>query len=112
MNPALFRHKITFQSPPDPEAVNENGFPIKEWKDFKTAWAMVKTPNDKSSNAEFYEAATTYARNTLTFVTRFTKGIHSDMRIIYNEKVFEIVATPINDNERNKTLTIVAREVV
>jgi SPP1 family predicted phage head-tail adaptor len=113
MNPALFNRRISIQQ--QTEIINENGFKVKsseEWQEFKSAWAMIKTPNDKTSNAEFYQAATTYARSTLTFVIRYTKGINSDMRIKYGDRYFEIAAPPIDDNERHKTLTIIGREVM
>ncbi|TYS50090.1 phage head closure protein [Bacillus infantis] len=110
MNPGLFKHRITFQENKSPSK-NANGFPVNNWTDFKRAWAMIKTPNDKSSNVEFYSAASTYARDSKTFVVRYTEGIHSDMRIEYRGRYFDIVAPPINDNEAFKTLTIVGREV-
>ncbi|MDE3838657.1 head-tail adaptor protein [Bacillus methanolicus] len=111
MNPGLFNKRISIQR--FTEGVNENGFPIQEWQDVKSVWAMIKTPNDKTSSLEFYEAATTHAKNTLSFVIRYTNtiGIDTDMRILYKEKSFEILSI-INDNERNKTLTIIGREVV
>lgn len=111
MNPALFNKRITFQTPTDPDLTNENGFPVVDWTDVKTVWAMVKTPNDKSSTTEFYEAASTYARSTLSFIIRYTIGITSDMRIKYRGRFYEITAPPINDNEHDKTLTIVGREI-
>lgn len=111
MNPALFNKRITFQTPPDPDVTNENAFPVGDWTDVKTVWAMVKTPNDKSSTTEFYEAASTYAKSTLSFIIRYTPDITSKMRIKYRERLYEIAAPPINDNERDKTLTIVGREI-
>lgn len=113
MNSGLFRHRITFQKY-DPDATNENGFPLPEeqrYADVKSVWAMIKTLSDRGSSYEFYEAATTHAKNTNSFVIRYTDGINNDMRIKYKSRYFEILSG-INDNEMNKTLTIVAREVV
>ncbi len=109
MNPGLFRHRITFQQY-DENAVNENGFPLEEsqrWQDVKTVWAMIKTLRGR----EYYEAATTQNENTVRFVVRYTVGITPDMRIQYKGRTFEILSV-INDDERDVTMTIVAKEVV
>lgn len=113
MNSGLFRHRITIQKY-DAYATNENGFPRPEeerYSDVKSVWAMVKTLSDRGSAYEFYEAATTHAKNTNSFVIRYTPGITSDMRIKYNGRYFEILSV-INDGELNKTLTIVGRELI
>ncbi|MGG3987684.1 phage head closure protein [Bacillus smithii] len=109
MNPGQFRHRITFQRY-DENATNENGFPLEEdqrWQDVKTVWAMIKTLQGR----EYYEAATTQNENTVRFVIRYTSGINPDMRIKYKERTFEILSV-INDDEANKTLTVIAKEVV
>ncbi|KMY59953.1 phage head closure protein [Geobacillus stearothermophilus] len=109
MNPGLLRHRITFQQY-DENAVNENGFPLEDsqrWTDVKTVWAMIKTLQGR----EYYEAATTQNENTVRFVVRYTTGINPDMRIKYKDRAFEILSV-INDDELNKTLTIIAKEVV
>lgn len=109
MNPGLFRHRITFQQY-DENAVNENGFPLEDsqrWTDVKTVWAMIKTLQGR----EYYEAAATQNENTVRFVIRYTSGITPDMRIKYKDRAFEILSV-INDDERNITLTIIAKEVM
>jgi len=109
MNPGLFRHRITFQQY-DENAVNENGFPLEDRQrstDVKTVWAMIKTLQGR----EYYEAAATQNENTVRFVIRYTSGITPDMRIKYKDRAFEILSV-INDDERNITLTIIAKEVM
>lgn len=109
MNPGLFRHRITFQKY-DPDAVNENGFPLPEdqrWTDVKTVWAMIKTIKGR----EFYEAASTQNENTVRFVIRYKAGLDPDMRIIFKGRPFHIESI-INDDKLNKTLTIMCKEVV
>lgn len=112
MNSGLFRHRITIQEY-DADAINENGFPLPEEQKYlnvKSAWAMIKTLNDRGSAYEFYEAATTHAKNTNSFVISYIPGITSDMRIVYNDRNFEILSV-INDGELNKTLTLIGREL-
>lgn len=105
-NSGSFRHRITFQ-----EFVNgtdSDGFPIEQWQDVKTAWAMIKTLQGR----EYYQAAAVQAENTTRFVIRYTTGINNKMRIKYGERIFDITAPPINDDEKNTTLTIIAKEVI
>jgi SPP1 family predicted phage head-tail adaptor len=105
-NSGSFRHRITFQE--FGETTDSDGFSIQDWKDVKTVWAMIKTIQGR----EFYQAAAVQAENTTRFVTRYTTGINNKMRIKYGERIFDIVAPPINDDEKNITLTIITNEVI
>jgi SPP1 family predicted phage head-tail adaptor len=110
MNPANLNKRITIQLM-NPDARDPDGFPLKDdqkWQDVKTVWAMVKTLKGR----EFYQAAAVQAENTTRFVIRYTVGIDNTMRIKYNNRIFKIISPPINDDERNITLTIIAKEVV
>lgn len=94
----------------DSNAKDSEGFPLpdtKKWLDFKTVWAMIKTLR----GSEFYQAASMQAENTTRFVIRYTKGLNTNMRIQYDNRFFDIQSI-INDDERNVTLTIIAKEVV
>jgi SPP1 family predicted phage head-tail adaptor len=105
-NSGSFRHRITFQefiSGADPD-----GFPVEDWQDVKIVWAVIKTLQGR----EYYQAAAIQAENTTRFVIRYTTGITNKMRIKYGERIFDIVAPPINDNEKKITLTIIAKEVI
>lgn len=101
-----FKHRITFQQ--FVNNTNENGFPLEEWQDVKSVWAMIKTLQGR----EFFQAASVQAEIISRFVIRYTVGITNEMRIIYKGRTFEIIAPPINDDEMNKTLTIVCKELV
>lgn len=105
MNPGLLRHRITIQE--HTETINENGFPEETWQDKHYLWAMIKTLQGR----EYYQAAATQNENTVRFVVRYTAGITPDMRILHKGRTFDIVSV-INDDEMNKTLTIMAKEVV
>ncbi|MBB5356650.1 SPP1 family predicted phage head-tail adaptor [Anoxybacillus mongoliensis] len=100
-----FKHRITIQAQVGEQ--NENGFSSQEWQDRHHLWAAIKTLRGR----EYHEAATTQNENTVRFVVRYTAGITSDMRIQYKDRTFEIVSV-INDDERNVTMTIVAKEVM
>lgn len=106
MNPAQFRNRITFQN--HTQTTDAMGDAISAWVVHSTRWAMIKTVQGK----EFIQATAVQGERTVRFVVRYTKGLTNDMRILYDGRTFEIIAPPINDDELNKTLTIMAREVV
>ena len=103
-NSGSFRHRITFQE--EAEGYDEDGFPTEGWTDKSMQWAMVKTLNAR----EFYAVGQTMNEAKTRFVIRYTEGIHDGMRIMYNGKAYEI-ETIINDDLKNETLTIPAREI-
>lgn len=104
-NAGDFDKIIEFLVDIDEEKQNENGYPNDEPIVFKKVGAMIKTLQGR----EYIQAATTNNENTSRFVIRYTKGLHEDMRIRFNGRIFEIESI-INDDEENVTLTIVVKE--
>lgn len=105
-NSGQFRHRIAIQHMTETE--NAMGDIVSGWVDFKTVWSMVKTVRGN----EFIQAQAVQGERTVRFIVRYTDGITNDMRILYDNRIFEITAPPINDDELNRTLTIITREVV
>jgi SPP1 family predicted phage head-tail adaptor len=105
MNPGLFKHKISFLQSTTVEDELEQQ--IESWQTVKTVWSAIKTMQGR----EYYEAAATQNENTVRFIIRYTSGIDPSMRIDFKGRTFEIKSV-INDDEANKTLTIIAKERV
>jgi SPP1 family predicted phage head-tail adaptor len=105
MNPGLFRHRITLLKMVVTE--DEIGQQIEEWQPFRTCWAAIKTV----SGREYFAAASVQAERTYRFIIRYTPGINETMRIDYQGRKFDIQSV-LNDDERRKTLTIIATERV
>lgn len=105
MNPAKMNKRITFQE--FVSGTDSDGFPVESWADVKTVWAMIKTLQGR----EYFAAAAVQAENTTRFIIRYTTGLNTDMRISYNNRFFDIQSI-INDDEKNVTMTIIAREVI
>ena len=103
MNAGDFDKVIEFQI--ESEIQDESGYPVMKWVTFKKAGAMIKTMQGR----EYIQAATTKNEGTSRFVIRYTKGLHEDMRVLFRERIFDILSI-INDGEENKTLTIVVKE--
>lgn len=101
-----FRNRIIFQK--FVSGTDQDGFPVDEWQDIKSVWAMIRTLQGR----EYFAAASIQAENTTRFVIHYMTGIDNTMRIKYGDRLFEIVAPPINDDEKNITMTIIAKEVI
>lgn len=106
MNPGLFDKRIKFQTYQSTE--NTMGDVVSSWVDHSTRWAMIKTVQGK----EFVQATSVRGESTVRFVIRYVAGITNTMQILYDGRTFEIIAPPINDDELNKTLTIMTKEVI
>ena len=100
-----FRHRISFQKLGTTQ--DELGQDVEgEWETVASAWAMIKTLQGK----EYFDAASAQSERTSRFIIPYQRGIDTTMRILFDNRIFDIVQPPINDDEMNKTLTIIARE--
>jgi SPP1 family predicted phage head-tail adaptor len=103
LNSGQLRHKIRFQKLEGQE--DELGQYRETWVDDASAWCMIKTMQGR----EYYAAAASQSENTYRFVMRYRPGIDSSMRIVYQGRIFNIDSA-INDDEMNRTLTLIAKE--
>ena len=105
MNPGLFDKRITFCK--TEITVDDLLQEIEEFVEYATVWSMIRT----LKSDEYYSAATTKNEESKRFIIRYRKGITSDMQIKYNEQLYDIKSI-INDDEKDKTLTIIAETKV
>ncbi len=99
-----FRHRVMFQKYSS-GGKDPDGFPVEGWQDVKAAWAMIKT----LKGTEYFSASSTQNENQMRFIIHFTEGLNEDMRILYDSREFDIESI-INDDEENRTLTIIGNE--
>ncbi|MCS0789521.1 phage head closure protein [Cytobacillus firmus] len=104
LNSGLFRNRISFLQSTSTE--DELGQKETVWAQYKSAWAMIKTVK----GSEYVAASSDQAEVTYRFVIHYTPGISRNMRIDFNGRIFDIIEPPINDDELDETLTILARE--
>lgn len=102
----LFRNRIEIVHTVITE--DELGNQIEEEQVFKSAWAMIKT----LKGSEYLKAAAVQATKIYRFVIHYTPGITNDMKVLFDGRTFEIIEPPTNDDEMDKTLTIIAKERV
>lgn len=98
------KHRITLQL--FTTVVNENGFEVETWVDFKTLWAAVTNLHGR----EYFAAAAVKAENTVKFTIRYTEGIDESMRILFKGKEYNISSVD-NIKYANKFIEIKAMEV-
>ena len=99
------RHRITFQK--HTTTINENGFEVETWEDYRTVWAVASNLHGR----EYYAAAAVQAENTVKFTIRYLTGLDTTMRIVFQGKQYNITAID-NIKYQNRYLEIKAQEVV
>lgn len=107
INPGELRHKIIFQKL-DKDAENDYGEPIEKWDDISSAKAGIYP----ISGREFYAAETVNSEVSHKVNIRYIPGITSDMRIVFGERIFELISPPINFQERNVELQLLCKELM
>ena len=98
------RHRITFQKLTT--EVNENGFEIQIWQNYKT----VRSAVSNLSGREYYQAAAIKGEKTVKFLIRYVEDIDESMIILFRNKQYNI---SFIDNMKyiNKYIEIKAVEV-
>ena len=87
-------------------SINENGFEIEEWIDYKKLWAGVSNLHGR----EYFDAAAIQMENTVRFTIRYLPGIDTAMRIKFKDKNYNITSID-NIKYRNRFMEIKAMEV-
>jgi SPP1 family predicted phage head-tail adaptor len=83
---------------------------IEKWDDFITVSAEVQALYDKALGEGFF-ANQVMDNSFYRFRIRYLDGIKTNMRLIYNQKIFHIKRV-INQDERNLASVIIAQENV
>lgn len=106
MNPGELRHIVTFQKLSDVQ--NGYGENTDSWVDITTDRAGIYPISGK----EFFAAETVNSEVTHKIKMRYRPGITPDMRIKFGERIFELIAPPINFQEKNVELQLLCKELV
>jgi SPP1 family predicted phage head-tail adaptor len=106
INPGEYRHVITFQKKTSVQ--DSYGEKINDWVDVVKTRAGIYPINGK----EFFAAETTNNQVTHKINIRYLPGITPDMQIKYGNRIFEVIAPPINFQERNIQLQLLCKEVI
>lgn len=77
------------------------------WVDFAYIWAAIQP----LAGREYFSARQENAEVTTRITIRYLKDVKPDMRVMFNEKVYEILSV-INQDERNISLVLMCKEAV
>lgn len=105
MRAGALRSRISIQQVS--ESANTMGEVTKTWSEFASRRAEVNPLRGR----EFFQAQQLADEATVRFRIRYTSGIDSKMRIVYDNRTFDITAPPIDVENRHREMEIMAREV-
>lgn len=81
--------------------VNEEGYQVEAWVDVISLWAGIKNLH----GSEFFQAQAVNSNVTCKMTIRYTKNIDTSMRIVYDNKYYNILY--LDDiNESHKFIEI------
>jgi len=99
MQAGLLRKRLTIQSRSTTQ--DSYGQPALTWTDVDTVWGeIVPVSGSESLTADAVQSSQVHM-----VTIRYYPGITTKMRIKYNERIFDIKSV-LNENERNRTLTL------
>ena len=107
MNIGKLNKRITIQE--NVTSTSDEGMEINEWQDFKKSWASIEPLSLKYR--EFMSAQALNSEITINVKIRYTQGITPKMRVVFGNRIFEIIAV-INPSEANIELNLMCKEVV
>lgn len=106
MRAGRLRHIITIQRPSDSR--DSCGGPVAgSWSDFATVRASMESTLGK----ERYAGPQKVAEADTVFGIRALAGITPDMRILFNGRIFNIAASPMDPTGRGREQHILATEI-
>ena len=77
------------------------------WTEVCTVWAAISNAGAR----EFWEAQAAHAELTHKVTIRYRAGITADMRVRFGERLFAVIAPPVDYDMRHKYLVLKCREV-
>jgi SPP1 family predicted phage head-tail adaptor len=106
MNPGRLNKRITLQKKGFVRDAESNT--KDSWVDSATVWAAVEPLRGR----EYYAAAAASAESLVRFRLRYRKDVTADMRVKYDNRIFELNSPPIDPEERHKELIMMCKEVL
>ena len=76
------------------------------WEDICTVWAAI----NNAGSREYWEARAAHGELTHKVTIRYRKGVDTEMRVLYGDRAFHIIAPPVDFDMRHKYLILKCRE--
>lgn len=99
------RHLVTIQAPSETRDACGGEIP-NGWTDFATVWASVEPLQGR----EYLAAAGVEARATTRIRIRYLAGVTAAMRVVFEDKVYQLVSPPIDPNKMHSELHLMTEE--
>jgi SPP1 family predicted phage head-tail adaptor len=110
INSGKYRHIVTFQRLRDAQnGYGETSINIEEnWEDAFTARVGVFPISGREALG--LDETVKLGEISHRIVLRYTKGVESNMRVKFGNRIFDIISPPVNNYERNDELLLFAKE--
>jgi SPP1 family predicted phage head-tail adaptor len=105
MNIGKLCHRITIQK--STPARDSFGAEIEDWTDFAAVWANIEPINGR----EYFSAKQVNAEITTKIVIRYKEDITSQMRVLFADKIYEIISV-ICPEEKHTELLLMCKEII
>lgn len=102
MGAGAMRHRVQIQAKTVTQ--DDHGGPVQTWKTVATVWASLEA----TSTREFFAAQQVQSEVTQRIRIRFRSDLSPDMRVLYKDRVFEIVG--ILPNNRQTQCVLMCKE--
>ncbi|MEH7503285.1 phage head closure protein [Neobacillus drentensis] len=106
MNPGLLNKKITILEQPTTQ--NSYGEIDNNWTEKAKVWANVRTLTGRA----LYQAIQVHAEVTVKVIVRYRANINANMRLQYGSRILEIIAPPVDMDEKHRYLELSCKEVI
>lgn len=104
INAGKYRHKVTFQRMA--ETKNSYGEATEDWEDAFVTKAGIFPNSGRDIQGQYVIQGEVSHRVHI----RYMKGVNSEMRILFGNRVFDIVSPPVNFQEKNLELQLLCSE--
>ncbi|MCT6909189.1 MULTISPECIES: phage head closure protein [Bacillus] len=108
MNPGKRDKRIVIEHKTERKDEEGNALPAG-WVVFSKAWAKAETPGGSGFNSEIFKGNAEFVIKLINFTIPYRKGVHSDMRVRYRGKLFEIKSA-IDIDEKHIDLCLICEE--
>lgn len=99
------KHRVTIQEYTTTR--DSFGAEIEAWVDIATVWASV----EPLTGREYFQMQQINTEISTKVTMRFKAGVTVKMRLIYNNRIFEIISL-INTEEKDVQLVLMCREMI
>ncbi|MBW3491135.1 phage head closure protein [Bacillus sp. FDAARGOS_1420] len=108
LNAAKLNKRIILEHKTERKDEEGNVRPSK-WLEFVKVWAEPKTPFGTGFRSEIFQGNAEFVIKLINFTIRYREGIHSAMRVRYDEKLYEIKSV-IDIDEQHKEMCLICEE--